>query len=201
MAVRTVLQAQNRTRPRWVTSTITLSDAPAGVSAFAAEGAPSWTPLSVLEPRLGYARKFTLAPRPRPQVAKARASTTSLTTVAFTATPCSGRPAAARSRRLTAEVRGADGGEPPSEGGRCDLQKRSRSGQPRWWCNGQRRRLDRRRTGIGHSWVVGASAAWRRTVDAVPAGNAKATIGRDDRIERGRSGSRRARGLRLASVA
>src|SRR5918995_137651 len=59
------------------------------VPAFAADGAPFLDPsYPWLQPRLGYARKFHPGPKATAdQVARARASPTSLTAFAFTATP------------------------------------------------------------------------------------------------------------------
>lgn len=77
-----------------------------------------------LEARLGYARKFHPGPKATPeQVARARASPTSLTSFAFTVFPVA--PGRTGGRAFCADSSGRlcvrhDGREPPVKDGRCD---------------------------------------------------------------------------------
>ena len=77
-----------------------------------------------LEPRLGYARKFHPGPRaPAEQVARGRASPTSLTAFAFTVSPIV--PGRTGGRAFCGDSGGRmcmrpDGREPPVKDGRCD---------------------------------------------------------------------------------
>ena len=100
--------------------------APAGcIPGFPAEDAPFLDPTYPwLEPRLGYARKLHAGPRATPdQIARASASPSSLTAVAFTLTPLV--PGKTGGRAFCGDTSGrmcvsADGREPPVKDGRCE---------------------------------------------------------------------------------
>jgi hypothetical protein len=81
-----------------------------------------------LEPRLGYARALHLGPKPSPdEIQKARASLTSVKSMAYTATPV--QPGVSGTRAFCGDTGGRlcftpDGREPPVKDGRCEPCKK-----------------------------------------------------------------------------
>lgn len=99
------------------------------IPGFPAEEAPFLDPTYPwLEPRLGYARKLHAGPRATPdQIARASASPSSLTAVAFTVTPVV--PGKTAGRAFCGDSSGrmcvsADGREPPVKDGKCEPCKK-----------------------------------------------------------------------------
>jgi hypothetical protein len=102
-----------------------LADPASCIPGVPADAAPFLDPTYPwLEPRLGYVRRFHPGPRAAPpDIAKARASPSSLVSFAFTVTPLA--PGVTGGRAFCGDSGGrmcmtADGREPPVRDGRCD---------------------------------------------------------------------------------